>query len=109
MHDEVRPKLQWALVDGRRERVVDSHERVRRSPDDTRDVDPEALANATLAGSFAMLADFAGNLPALDLWAPRVMRQRLDRRERDRVPYETPFGMARGTSVADADGEIVWS
>jgi hypothetical protein len=67
--------------------------------DDARDVLSRDLVDATLSGSWAMLADFAGNLPAVDLWAPRVMRQRLDRRPRDRSPYETPFGTARGTSA----------
>jgi hypothetical protein len=73
-----------------------------RIADNTRDVDSRDLVDAGLPGSWAMLADFAGNLPAVERWAPRVMRQRLDRRPRDRPYYETPYGTARGTSATFA-------
>ncbi|MBL7487314.1 hypothetical protein I6A60_00265 [Frankia sp. AgB1.9] len=73
-----------------------------RIADNARDVDSGELVDAGLPGSWAMLADFAGNLPAVERWAPRVMRQRLDRRPRERPFYETPFGTARGTSATFA-------
>ena len=67
--------------------------------EDMADVSPTALASASVRASWATLADFGGNLSALDRWAPAVMRQRLDRRSRDRIGFDTPFGAARGTSI----------
>jgi hypothetical protein len=67
--------------------------------EDMSDVSPTELTNASVRASWATLADFGGNLNALDRWAPAVMRRRLDRRSRDRVSFETPFGTARGTIV----------
>ncbi len=67
--------------------------------DDVTDVPPALLTNASVRASWATLADFSGNLTALDRWAPAVMRRRLDRQQRRRVTFDTPFGTARGTSV----------
>lgn len=64
--------------------------------EDMADVSPTDLASASVRASWATLADFGGYLIALDRWAPAVMRQRLDRRSRDRIG---PFGAARGTSI----------
>jgi hypothetical protein len=66
---------------------------------DIENVSPVQLTNATVRSSWATLADFGGNLEALDRWAPRVMRRRLYRQPRDRVTFGTPYGDARGTSV----------
>ncbi len=68
--------------------------------DDTRDVPAWVLVSASLRGSWATLADFGGNLAAVDRWAPEVMRRRLDRRRRQRESWETPYGIASGTSTA---------
>ena len=67
--------------------------------DDVTDVPPALLTNASVRASWATLADFSGNLAALDRSAPAVMRRRLDRQPRQRVTFDTPFGTARGTSV----------
>jgi hypothetical protein len=67
--------------------------------DDVRNVPPALLASASVRASWAALADFSGNLPALDRWAPAVMRRRLDRQQRQRVTFDTPYGTARGVSV----------
>lgn len=66
---------------------------------DRSDLPPTALANATVSASWATLADFGGNLGALQRWAPEVMRRRLDRRSRNRETFDTPFGTATGTRV----------
>ncbi len=63
------------------------------------DIPPELLTNASVRASWAALADFSGNMAALDRWAPAVMRRRLARQPRQRVTFETPYGTARGTSV----------
>lgn len=77
-----------------------------RFQDNVADVPPHLLTNASLRASWATLADFSGNLPALDRWAPGVMRRRLARRQRQRVTFDTPYGPARGTSVTmDVDGQ----
>lgn len=69
-------------------------------PDEERaDVSPAEFTNASLRASWATLADFGGNLQALERWAPAVMRRRLDRQPRERVSFDTPFGSARGTSA----------
>lgn len=70
-----------------------------RFQDNVADVPPILLTNASLRASWAALADFSGNLPALDRWAPGVMRRRLARQQRQRVTFDTPYGLARGTSV----------
>jgi hypothetical protein len=57
------------------------------------------LVSGAVSASWATLADFGGNLGAVERWAPEIMRRRLDRRSRDRVSFETPFGTARGTSA----------
>jgi hypothetical protein len=67
--------------------------------DDIRDVPPALLASASIRASWAALADFGGNLSAVDRWAPAVMRRRLDRQQRQRVNFDTPYGTARGISV----------
>jgi hypothetical protein len=67
--------------------------------EDVADVSPTDLTNASVRASWATLADFGGNLEALERWAPAVMRRRLDRQPRDRFSFDTPFGTARGTSV----------
>ncbi|WP_045875853.1 hypothetical protein [Pseudofrankia sp. DC12] len=64
------------------------------------DVEASVLVNALLRSSWATLADFGGNLDAVDRWAPEVMRNRLDRRPRQRASYDTPYGIAQGTSVS---------
>ena len=64
------------------------------------EVSPALLTNASVRASWATLADFSGNLAAVDLWAPLVMRRRLDRGPRQRATFETPYGDARGTSVS---------
>jgi hypothetical protein len=68
--------------------------------DNVADVPPDLLANASLRASLATLADFSGNVPALDRWAPHVMRRRLARQPRERATFETPYGPARGTSIS---------
>jgi hypothetical protein len=68
--------------------------------EEARDVSPTLLTSASVRASWATLADFSGNLAALDLWAPSVMRRRLDRRPRQRVTFDTPYGDARGTTVS---------
>lgn len=69
-------------------------------------VPPGPLTNAALSASWATLADFSGNLSALDRWAPAVMRERLARQPRLRVTIDTPYGIARGTSATVAvDGQ----
>jgi hypothetical protein len=74
--------------------------------DNITDVPPDLLTNASVRASWATLADFSGNIPALDRWAPAVMRRRLARQPRQRVTFETPYGPARGTSVTvDIDGQ----
>jgi hypothetical protein len=70
-----------------------------RLEDNVRDVSPGSLTNASVRASWATLADFSGNLAALDRWAPSVMRQRLIREQRPRATFDTPYGPARGTSV----------
>jgi hypothetical protein len=67
--------------------------------DDVRNVPPALLASASVRASWAALADFGGNLDALDRWAPTIMRRRLDRQRRQRVTFDTPYGTARGISV----------
>lgn len=62
-------------------------------------ISPVDLASAAVRASWATLADFGGNLSALERWSPAVMRQRLSRRSRERVTFDTPFGVARGTSI----------
>lgn len=66
---------------------------------DRSNVPPNVLVNASVRASWATLADFGGNFGALERWAPAVMRRRLDRRPRNRVSFDTPFGTARGTSI----------
>jgi hypothetical protein len=63
------------------------------------EIPPTRLVSASVRASWATLADFGGNLGALDRWAPAIMRDRLTRQARDRATFETPFGSARGTSV----------
>ena len=67
--------------------------------DDVTDVPPALLTDASVRASWATLADFSGDLTALDRWAPTVMRRPLDREQRQRVTFDTPFGGACGTSV----------
>ncbi|MFI6308425.1 hypothetical protein ACIBCH_41575 [Amycolatopsis thailandensis] len=57
------------------------------------------LVNASVRASWATLADFGGNLEALDRWAPEIMRRRLSRRARERHTFETPLGTARGITT----------
>jgi hypothetical protein len=74
--------------------------------DNLTNVPPGLLTNASVRAGWATLADFSGNLPALDRWAPSVMRRRLERQPRQRTTLDTPYGPARGTSVAvDIDGQ----
>jgi hypothetical protein len=68
--------------------------------EDAAEVSPALLTNASVRASWATLADFSGNLAAVDRWAPFVMRRRLDRRPRQRATFETPYGDARGTRVS---------
>jgi hypothetical protein len=63
---------------------------------DRTDLPPGWLIGAAVNASRASLADFGGNLGAVERWAPEVVR----RRPRDRVRFETPFGTARGTAIA---------
>ncbi|MEU7785089.1 hypothetical protein [Amycolatopsis sp. NPDC049159] len=63
------------------------------------DVSAAEIANAAVRASWAVLADFGGNLGAIERWAPQVMRSRIERQPRDRVTFETPVGTARGTSL----------
>lgn len=67
--------------------------------DNVRDVEPEMLANASVRASWATLADFSGNMPAFQRWAPAVMQRRLARQPRQRTTLDTPYGTARGTST----------
>lgn len=77
-----------------------------RLQDNVTDVPPGLLTNASVRASWAALADFSGNMAALDRWAPTVMRRRLARQPRQRDTFETPYGPARGTSVTvDVDGQ----
>ena len=68
--------------------------------EDLTEVPPVLLTNASVRASWATLADFSGNLPAVNRWAPSVMRRRLDRRPRQRGTFDTPYGDARGTSTS---------
>lgn len=67
--------------------------------DDVKNVPAALLTSASVRASWAALADFGGNLDALDRWAPAVMRRRLDRQQRQRITFDTPYGTARGISV----------
>jgi hypothetical protein len=74
--------------------------------DNVTDVPPGLLTNASVRASWAALADFGGNMAALDRWAPAVMRRRLARQPRQRDTFETPYGPARGTTVTvGVDGQ----
>jgi hypothetical protein len=74
--------------------------------DNVTDVPPDLLTNASVRASWATLADFSGNMAALNRWAPSVMRRRLARQPRQRDTFETPYGPARGTSVTvGVDGQ----
>ena len=74
--------------------------------DNATEVPPELLTNASVRASWAALADFSGNMAALDRWAPTVMRRRLARQPRQRVTFETPYGSARGTAATvDMQGQ----
>jgi hypothetical protein len=76
--------------------------------DDVRNIPSQVLTSAWLRASWAMLADFGGNLEAVGRWAPEVVQRRRDRRTRQRVSYETPYGTARGTSVSfDFEGQLL--
>ncbi|WP_290054009.1 hypothetical protein [Amycolatopsis solani] len=66
---------------------------------DREDVSAAEIANAAVRASWAVLADFGGNVDAIRRWAPDVMRNRIERQPRDRVTFETPIGTARGTSL----------
>lgn len=57
------------------------------------------IAGATVRASWAMLADFGGNLDALRIWAPEAMLGRTNRRRRVRTTFDTPLGRANGTST----------
>ncbi|MFD5244154.1 hypothetical protein ACFWIW_06410 [Amycolatopsis sp. NPDC058340] len=57
------------------------------------------FVNAAVSASWATLADFGGNLGGLERWAPDVMRNRLVRSSRERIAFDTPFGVARGISI----------
>lgn len=70
-----------------------------RLEDEARELSAVRLVSASVRASWATLADFGGNLGALDRWAPAIMRNRLTRQSRDRVTFETPFGTAIGTAV----------
>jgi hypothetical protein len=63
------------------------------------DVSAAEITSASVRASWAMLADFGGNLDAVGMWAPEVMQSRLERRPRERVTFETAVGTARGTSL----------
>ncbi|WP_410644434.1 hypothetical protein [Amycolatopsis sp. lyj-346] len=63
------------------------------------DVSAAEITSASIRASWATLADFGGNLEAIQLWAPEVMQNRMQRRPRERVTFETPVGTARGTSL----------
>ncbi|MDT7799798.1 MAG: hypothetical protein QOI78_3231 [Actinomycetota bacterium] len=63
------------------------------------DVLAAEITVASVRASWAMLADFGGNLEAVGRWAPEVMQSRLERRPRDRVTFETAVGTARGTTL----------
>lgn len=79
-----------------------------RLQDNVADTPPELLTNASVRASWATLADFGGNLAAFDRWAPDVMRRRLARQQRQRVTFDTPYGVARGTSATvDIGGQRV--
>lgn len=65
----------------------------------TRNAPARMLVSAALRSSWATLADYGGNLAAVDRWAPEVMRRRLDRRPRPRQRWDTPYGAAVGTSA----------
>lgn len=72
---------------------------------DDRSVEGRGLVDTALRGSWASLADFGGNLGALQVWAPELMRERLVRRPRERERFTSPFGDAVGTSaVFEIDG-----
>jgi hypothetical protein len=68
--------------------------------EDVTEVPPILLTSASVSASWATLADFSGNLAAVDRWAPSVMRRRLDRRPRQRGTFDTPYGDARGTNTS---------
>ncbi|QKV74482.1 hypothetical protein [Amycolatopsis sp. Hca4] len=63
------------------------------------DVTAAEITSASIRASWAMLADFGGNLPAIQRWAPEVMLDRIRRRPRVRETFETPVGPVRGTSL----------
>lgn len=55
---------------------------------------------------WAALADFSGNMAALDQRAPDGMRRGLVRQPRQRITFDTPYKPARGTTVtAGVDGQ----
>ncbi|MGW5723837.1 hypothetical protein ACWEVP_47265 [Amycolatopsis sp. NPDC003865] len=58
------------------------------------------IIGAAVRASWAVLADFGGNTDAIQNWAPEVMRNRIQRRPRQRVTFETELGPAHGTSFA---------
>jgi hypothetical protein len=80
----------------------ESIDRVRsfRFESDQVDVSAVEIASASVRASWAMLADFGGNADTIRLWAPEVMRDRIERRPRERVTFATPVGTARGTSLS---------
>jgi hypothetical protein len=66
---------------------------------------------AVLRGSWAVLADFGGNMAALSRWAFPAMKDRRFRLQPDRPTIQTPFGSARGTRATfNIDGRqlTVW-
>jgi hypothetical protein len=75
------------------------------------DESKEIPAGVAVRGSWAVLADFGGNIAALSRWAPSAMLERRWRPQRDRLTIQTPFGLARGTRVTfNIDGRqlAVW-
>lgn len=79
--------------------MIDQVRNFRLGDADLSNLPPLILVNASVSASWATLADFGGNLEALENWAPRVMRRRLTRQARSRIRFDTPFGTARGTST----------
>jgi hypothetical protein len=79
--------------------TIDRTTNFRLSDADFADISPVDLTSAAVRASWATLADFGGNLSALERWSPAVMLRRLSRLPRERTTFDTPFGVARGTSI----------
>lgn len=72
------------------------------------DVSAAEIANAAVRASWAVLADFGGNLRAIERWAPQVMQSRIERQPRERLTVRYGIDESNDDQLTNGDaGDVL--